>query len=196
MNNEFADSIFEEGPETLTSNFQETPEEEFPVRAPVPDPKTTAEAIRRADPIPADRLMMNIFGIMTELSKELLPNENETPSDPSSDRPPTPLPELGETGKFAKRLCILLVGFCLWFVRMLGIRGRTGMFGTLTRMIKMFEEELSGGDYDREFGSLDSWVASLDLYLLSNIIRGSTWVMNRMMDYPWIFGFLVGAFLV
>lgn len=180
-----------ETPEQMPGGLDEEGEEEFQVRAPRPEP-------RKVDRIPADNLMKNIFGIMNELSKELYAEDIEPPSTPSSiTSSRASAPGLGETSTLVKRMCILLVGLCLWMIRVVGIRSwRIGILHTLVDIIRDFGEELSNGDYDGEFRKLDSWVRSTGVVLLPEVIEWVAWLQNRIMDYPFIFGVLVGAVLV
>lgn len=211
---EFSHTLFENGPESEAlrpwmiseeNRFDEIQreeiEEEFQVRPP-PDPKLVAEGLRRANPIPADKLMKNIFGIMTELSKELLEDEKELGDELGNGKPSseiseeTPLPELGEPGRIVKRLCAMVIGLCLWMARVLGLKERLGFLRSLINMVKMFEGEISRGDYDGDFANIDYWIRSSNLFLVPEIIQIVSWILNRMVDHPLLSGFLLGAVLV
>lgn len=197
INEETIKNILDDAIQRENGDEEEVEEEEFRTNVSnPPDPRKVSEALRRSEPIPVDRLMKNVFGIMTELSKELLRDEEEEKQAPqSSDESSTPV-ELGELSTWVKRLCILLVGTCVWFVRILGIRGKFGFMDSLYRMIKSFEEEISKGDYDEEFASLGPWIKSRGFYLLPEFIEGVCWTMNRIMNHPFLSGFLLGIIMV
>lgn len=171
----YLDELNEDGweGECFRTTSMEEPKPEPPAQTPKPkDMKEFDKIFSSLGPM-MDVLMKEIGTVMEETKGK---EEKEIEEEKES-------PELGETGTLAKYLCTILVGSCLWLIHTVLPKGKLRFMNPIIGILKMFDEELKCGEWDREFHGLDEMVDDLTVFNINVIIVWTVRIINLFIRY-------------
>ena len=106
---------------------------------------------------------------------------------------------LNHTGTLLRNITLAMVSMCMFLLSMT-LRGRKAKIAQpITKVVKMFSEELGEGEWDREFQTVDKFLRRIDFYGLRTAVEGTSWFLNQCLIHnrlsiP-VATFLLGSFL-